>query len=104
MKQVAQNEENQWNYIKAHMLMSRVYEKDGDDELKDKHWALATRMRLRVPEPEKKEGEEEEEKKEEEEDKPAEGEGEGDEEKKEPPEPLIPKKGLKDYNINGFDS
>ena len=83
--------------------MSRVYEKDGDDELKDKHWALAVRMWLRLPEPEKKE-EEAKPEGEGEEAKEPEGEGEGDEEKKEPPEPLIPKKGLKDFDILGFDS
>ena len=88
--------------------MSILYEKEGNDELKEKHKGLATRMFLRLPQPEPEateekaegEGEKEEEKK----DEPAEGEGE--EEEKEPePTPPIPKKGvMKETDVPGRPS
>lgn len=75
LKEVGSNEKEQEKYIKANQLLSILYEKDGNDELQEKHKGLATRMFLRLPRPEPEEKE-----------APAEGEGEKEEEKKDEPE------------------
>lgn len=50
LKKVGQEEENPKNYIRAQLLMAQLYQELGEDDLKAKHFSLASRMYLREKE------------------------------------------------------